>query len=286
MKRYLSVVLLLVLLYSCETPRYAYSPTAHNVPVFTNQGDTKLSGSYSSNFELFDNGEGQYNRNRSNGFDLQAAVAATRHFAIQGSYYNRTERNFDYGSYPFDSATISAKRDMFEMGAGYYKPFGKRQRGIFAIYGGVGLGKMKLNEKGVDQNLLQPYTRYMDADLFKYYLEPSMTFRAGDVFTLSLATRFSGLRFRNIQSNYSHQEKVDFNLDSLNRYTWYMVEPCIVNSFGFKKLPGMRIEYQFGLSLLLAEIESFNYRPFNFSLGLVFDIPKLIAGPASRKNKN
>ena len=133
MKRYLSVVLLLVLLYSCETPRYAYSPTAHNVPVFTNQGDTKLSGSYSSNFELFDNGEGQYNRNRSNGFDLQAAVAATQHLAIQGSYYNRTERNFDYGSYPFDSATISTKREMFEMGAGYYKPFGKRQRGIFAI---------------------------------------------------------------------------------------------------------------------------------------------------------
>lgn len=286
MKRYFSVVLWSALLYSCETPRYAYSPTAHNVPVFTNQGDTKLSGSYSSNFELFDNGEGQYNRNRSNGFDLQAAVAATQHLAIQGSYYNRTERNFDYGSYPFDSATISTKREMFEMGAGYYKPFGKRQRGIFAIYGGVGLGKMKLNEKGVDQNLLQPYTRYMDADLFKYYLEPSMTFRAGDVFTLSLATRFSGLRFRNIQSNYSHQEKVDFNLDSLNRYTWYMVEPCIVNSFGFKKLPGMRIEYQFGLSLLLAEIESFNYRPFNFSLGLVFDIPKLIAGPASRKNNN
>lgn len=285
MKRYLGVIFFLAILASCETPRYAYSPTAHNVPVFTKQGDTKLSGSYSSNLD-FNDDQSQYNRNRANGFDVQAAVAVTDHFAVQGSYYNRRERNYDYGSYPFDSVTINANREMYEVGVGYYKPFGSKQRGIFSIYGGVGFGKMNLKEQGTDHDLMQPYSRYMDARLLKYYLEPAMTFRAGEVFNISLATRFSGLRFRNIQTNYSLQEKQNFNLDSLNRYTWYMVEPCVINSFGFKKLPGMRIEYQFGFSILLSEFDSFNYRPFNFSLGLKFDIPKLIAGPPSRKKGN
>lgn len=288
MRKFLCVIILVAMLASCETPRYAYSPTAHNVPVFTKQGDTKLSGSYSSNFDLVDDDGNNYHRNRANGFDVQAAVAVTNHFAILGSYYNRRESSYSNGNYPysFDSVSIGAKREMYEVGAGYYKPIGSKQRGIFAIYAGAGFGKMKLNEKGTDANLGVPYTRYMNANLFKYYLEPSMSFRAGDVFTVSLATRFSGLRYKNIHSDYTNDEKISFNLDSLNRYTWYLIEPCVINSFGFKKLPGMRIEYQFGLSILLSEIESFNYRPFNFSLGLVFDIPKLIAGPQAGKNRN
>jgi len=281
MMRFICVLGLLAMLASCDTPRYAYSPNAHNIPAFTKQGDTKLSANYSSNFDVVDNGD-EYTRSRANGFDVQAAVAVTNHFAIHGSYYNRKERGYSNNDYNFSNITIKAKREMFEAGAGYFKPFGTKQRAIFAIYSGVGFGKMNLDEHGFDNNLGSTYSRYMNASLFKYYLEPSMTFKAGEVFTVSLATRLSGLRFRNLNSNYTSFEKIDYDLDSLNRYDWYLLEPCVINSFGFKKLPGFRIEYQFGLSILLAGYESFNYRPFNFSLGLVFDIPKLIAGPKSR----
>lgn len=273
--RFLIAATLVLMIASCETPRYAYSPTAHNVPSFKKAGDTKISGSFSSNFDINETND-SYQRNRSNGYDVQAAVAATNHLAVQGSYYSRTERNYDtYSSY-FDSSTINVKRTMWEAGLGFYTGLDKRNNNSFALYGGIGQGNMKLRDKGIDNSSFTPYTRFYNADLFKYYLEPSMTFRKGSVFTFSVATRLSAIRFKNIRTDYSYDERRSFDLDSLNRFTWYFFEPCIVNSFGFNKLPGFRIEYQFGLSLLLSGENSFQYRPFNFSVGLLFDIPKLI----------
>ncbi len=270
---------LLIMIASCDTPRYAYSPTAHNIPSFKKQGDTKLSASFSSNFDI-NQSEDSYQRNRANGYDLQAAVAATDHLAIQGSYYSRTERNYDsYGTY-FDSSTINVKRNMWEAGVGYYTAIDRKNNNSFALYGGVGFGTMKLHDKGVDNSSYVPYARFYNADLFKWYLEPSLTFRKGSVFTFSVATRLSGIKFKNILTDYSFDEKRTLDLDSLNRFTWYFFEPCIVNSFGFNKLPGFRIEYQFGLSLLLSGENAFRYRPFNFSIGLLFDIPKLIRNGA------
>ena len=37
--RVLLAIITVISLASCDTPRYAYSPTAHNVPVLVKQGD-------------------------------------------------------------------------------------------------------------------------------------------------------------------------------------------------------------------------------------------------------
>jgi len=280
----LSFLGMLILFFaSCESPRYVYSPNAHNIPSFKKQGDTKLSGSFSANFDALSD-EDQYSRNRSNGLDVQAAVAVTNHLALQSNYYSRWERSHQNDAYyAFDSTTVEVHREMIEGGLGYFTAIDRKQRNSFALYGGVGFGKMDLKDDGFDQNTSSRYHRFYQADLLKLYLEPSLTFRAGEVFTLSVATRFSSIRFKKINSNYSWNEKLNLKLDSLDRYSWYFFEPVIINSFGFKKAPGFRIEYQFGFSLLLSENDAFNYHPFNFSVGLVFDIPKLIRGAGKKE---
>ena len=279
MKTILAILSFIIVFTSCGTPRYAHSPTAHNVPILTKQGDSKIAANYSNNgVESSTDGNDDYEKNISHGFDLQGAVAVTNHIALQASYfYRREKKNSNFGDFGFDSSRIRYKRNMFEFGAGYFTQLDTKQRVILQIFAGAGLGETSITESGSDFNQL-PYSRFYNTDLAKFYLEPSITFRAKEIFAASIATRLSVVKFRNIKTNYSFDEKQNFNLDSLNRYPLVFFEPAFVGSFGFNKLPGFRIEIQAGLSLLVDQKVFIDYRPFNFSAGLVFDIRKLING--------
>jgi hypothetical protein len=275
----------ILLFTSCDTPRYAYSQTAHNVPILKKQGDSKIAAYYSNNGSSTQNsttGTGsssnQYSKNTAQGADLQAAVAVTKSLAIQGSYFYRAEKtNFtsDYDN-NFNSSTIKYKRNLVELGAGFFTPLDSRKYVYFQAFAGGGLGKTTINDKGLDINN-SPYDRHYNADITKFYLEPSITFHAKEIFAATVATRVSVIKFRNINSNYSLSEKQDFQLDSLDRFSVAFFEPAFVGSFGFNKLPGFRIEFQAGLSVLW-EHDFIDYRPLNLSLGLVLDIRKLMKG--------
>ena len=280
MKTCFLILLAAIIFTSCDTPRYAYSPTAHNVPLLTKKGDSKVAAAYSTNgvSSNTDNTGNEYTKNTSQGFDVQGAVALTNNIAIQGSYYYRGEKtNTTWSNGFFNSSSIRYRRNMAEVGAGFYTALDSKQRIFLQAFAGGGLGKTTIKDNGIDQADL-PYSRYYNTDLAKFYLEPSITFRAKEIFAGSIATRLSVIKFRNINSNYSLNEKQQFNLDSLNRYALVFFEPAFVGSFGFNKLPGFRIEIQAGLSLLLDD-SFIDYRPFNFSAGLVIDIRKLIKGP-------
>ena len=281
-------VLLIVLFTSCNTPRYAYSPNAHNVPLLTKQFDSKISASYSTNADITSNSNtnsNKYSRNRSNGYDLQGAVAVTDHIGIQGSYFSRTERTTG-DAYNGDSSVVRYKRNLAEFGAGYFTSINKRDKIFFQLFAGIGFGKLSLTDAARDYNGVQ-YNRFYKSDIRKYYIEPAIIFRNKEVFAASISTRISVINFKNVNTDYLLDEKTSYKLDSLNRYASVFFEPAFVNSFGFNKLPGFRIEYQLGFSVPLdLNSESIlDYRPFNFSLGLVFDIGKLIKGTAN-KNKD
>ena len=283
MKTILVLFSLVVVFTSCETSRYAYSPTAHNVPILTKQGDSKVAANYSTNgiVSESDNTSDQYERNISYGFDMQGALAVTNHIALQANYFYRNEKthsNSDY--YNFSNSSVKYQRNMFEFGGGFFTALDRKKRILLQTYAGAGFGKTNITEHGTDQNQL-PYGRYYDANLTKYFLEPSMTFRVKEAFAASFGSRISLIKFRNINTDYSFPEKQDFNLDSLDRFAVFFFEPVFVGSFGFNKLPGFRIELQVGASILLDE-EFIDYRPVNFSLGLSFDIGKLIRGNAGK----
>lgn len=266
-----------LLFMSCSTPRYMYSPSAHNVPVLVKKGDSKLSAMYSTNLsqKTTDNEGSHESKNR--GFDLQGAVAVTDNFAIQANYFSRRESNNgneDDGR-P-DSSFLNYKRNLTEIGVGYFKPLNSRNLVLFQVFGGIGKGRFSFTDNGKDINY-NSYTKNHQADITKFYIQPAMIFRTRGSFAGSISTRLSIIKYSNIKTDYSASELTDYNLDSLSNGARTFWEPAITNSFGFKKLPGIRIEYQFGTTILLSR-RTIDYRSFNFSLALVFDIPKLLRG--------
>ena len=236
---------------------------------------------YSTNAETRSS-DSKYNRNRANGYDVQAAYAVTNSVAVQGSYFNRTEATYSNTEDYFDSSAIKYNRNLFEFGAGYFTPIDKKGKIHFQVFGGAGFGKFTIKESGADNSQL-PYSRYHYSNITKFYIEPAVTFKSKEVFAASLSTRFSIIKFRNVETNYAQSEKEAFHLDSIGRNAIVFFEPAFVNSFGFNKLPGLRLEYQIGLSLLMSRTVVDN-RTFNFSVGLLFDIPKLIKGAANKND--
>ena len=270
-----------ILFANCTTPRYAYSPSAHNVPILAKKQDSKFAAAYSNNLQgKSTDDNNSYSKNNAGGFDLQGAYAITNHIAVQADYFYRKENNSSsHNNADFDTSNIRYKRSLFELGAGFFSPLDTKDKILFQFYAGAGFGKTTIGDNGIDQNFL-PYSRYYNTNITKYYLEPSVTFRAKEIFAASVATRVSFLKYRNINTNYTLQERQDFNLDSLNRFAIAFFEPAFVGSLGFNKVPGFRIEFQTGLSILWEE-DFIDYRPFNFSIGLVFDIGKLIKSSGS-----
>lgn len=262
---------------SCYTPRYMYSPPAHNVPVLVKQGDSKLSAAYSSNLSMRSYENNKVNESKNRGFDLQGACAITGNFAIQANYFNRKERNNgDPEKHRLDSSDINYKRYLTEIGIGYFKSLDTRDLVLFQVFSGAGKGRFSFTDNGKDRNDIN-YSRSHQADITKFYIQPAMLFRTRGNFSAAISTRFSFIWYGNIKTNYTPAELADYKLDSLAYGVRTFWEPAFVNSIGFKKLPGIMIEYQLGTAILLSR-RVIDYRSFNFSLAVVFDLPKLLKG--------
>lgn len=270
----LTFTLCIFALASCYTPRYVYSPAAHNVPVLLKKGDSKLAFDLSTNFSKKNTAEGIVKDNKSRGIDLQGAYAVTNKFAVQLNYYRRTEKNNgDFNINNLDSSVINYKRNLTEIGIGYYHSLMRNSRGIFQVFAGIGFGKFGFTDIGRDQNNVF-HNHFHQASITKLYVQPAFTVRSKKNFAASLSSRFSVIYFHNIQTDYTAADLDNYKLDSLSYRPRLFWEPAVVNTFGFKKLPGLQFEFQAGLSLLVSPL-FIDYRSFNFSAGILFDVPKL-----------
>ena len=261
---FLIIISLICSMVSCNTPRYIYSPSAHNVPVLTKKGDSKIGAVYSTNLTGEEKRDGNLIDNRSRGFDLHGAVAITDHFAVQASHFYRWEKS----SGGADSLTVRYKRNLTEIGLGYYLPVNDKKNFIFQFFGGVGLGKFSFTD--VDKF----GSNYHQANITKIYLQPAFLFRSKGSFTTSIALRFSDINYSSIKTSYSSGQLSDHHLDDLTNRGKVFFEPATVSSFGFKNLPGLRFEVQGGLSFLMSR-NYIDYRIFNFSIGTWVDVGAL-----------
>lgn len=262
-------------LVSCYTPRYVYSPSAHNVPVLLKKGDSKLAANLSTNFSKRNTTNGIVKNNKSFGLDLQGAYALTNKFAVQVNYYRRTEKNNgDFSANNLDSSVINYTRHLTEIGFGYYRAVMDNNRAIFQVFAGIGFGKFGFTDIGRDQNNVFHNNQHQ-AGITKLYVQPAFTIRNKRNFAASLSSRFSVIYFRNIQTDYTAAELDKYKLDSLNYHPHLFWEPAVVNTFGLKKIPGLQLEFQAGLCLLQSPL-FIDYRSFNFSLGILFDVSKLL----------
>lgn len=271
---------------SCYTPRYMYSPPAQNVPVLVNKGDSKLGVYLSSNLSgktYYNNSESE-NKNR--GYDLQGAYAFTNDFAVQANYFNRRESNNGFHDLSgLDSSFINYKRNLTEIAIGFFTPIDNNKQVMFQIFGGIGGGQFSFTDNGKLQGGAGiDYYRSHQATITKLFFQPAFMFRSKGIFAISLSSRFSFIKFGNIKTNYTPEELIDYKLSGLNKATNYFWEPAFTNTFGFKKLPGVQLEYQFGSSILVSG-PYIKHRALNFSLALLLDIPKLLhPKPAGSKN--
>ncbi len=259
-----AALLALVFFSACETARYAYSPSAHNVPVLTQKGDGKIGAAYSTNprtDEIY-NDERIYSN--TNGFDVQGAYALSDNWAIQASHFQRWERTTGGP----DSVTVKYNRNLTELGGGYYFAMNKGKTAFFQVMGGAGLGKFSFT----DQSVYGDY--FHQADIFKFYVQPAFVFRSKGSFSTSIALRGSVVKFNSIKTNYTANQLSDYQLSNLDYRAKFFFEPAFVSSFGFKNVPGLRFEFQGSLSLLAA-YDPFNYRPANFSVGSYLDFGSL-----------
>ncbi|MCW3089099.1 MAG: hypothetical protein JWP81_168 [Ferruginibacter sp.] len=272
-----------VLLLSCNTPRYMYSPSAQNVPVLVKNGDSKLAANYSSDLSgyPFTSTSPAGETKKSNGFDLQGAVAITDHFAIQANYFNRTERNGGNDDNYLDSTVINYKRKLTEFGIGYLKSMHRHDKVMFQVFGGAGKGNFRFTDRGKDQNNIY-LLRSHEADVLKVYVQPAFLFRIRENFSMSVSTRFSFINFSNIKTDYTQTELESYQLNDLPLGYRVFFEPAFTNTFGFNKLPGVKFEYQFLTALQISD-RTIDYRSFNFSLGILLDIPKMFKTGAGKE---
>lgn len=265
-----SLALFILIFTSCYTPRYVYSPSAHNVPVMKQKGDAKLAASFATSLSTRNQGD-----NKSSGYDLQSAYATGKHLAFQLNYYHRNERNG--GSFDIDnrdSSVIRYKRDLTEFGIGYYKTIGDRGMAWFQVFAGAGTGKFQFTDDGRDASF-NYHSRFHKARVTRYFLQPAFMVNTKQHYTASLSSRFSLVRFHGIETSYSATEQDNYKLDSLTYKSHLFWEPAVINTFGFKKLPGVLLEVQAGFCFL-ASRTFIDSRPFNFSAGLFIDLPAML----------
>lgn len=258
------------LLGACYTPRYVYSPAATNVPVLEKKGDNKLAVYYSTS--PFSNASSKQFNNY--GIDIQAAFAISRHWAVMANESIRYEKNS--GDFDFslsDSAVIRYRRNLTEIGGGYYTSLPGAGNLRFQCMGGLGLGNFSMNDNGKN-NLNQYYSRFHETRITKFFIQPAIQLRYNKFFSTSFATRFTVLWFNDIRTNYTADELQAFLLNELSSSPRTFLEPAMINIFSFKKLPAYKLELQFGFASLVSH-RFVDYRSINISAGASVDLSKL-----------
>ncbi len=270
---YFSIVICLC---SCYSPRYVYRPVAHNVPVLIKKGDSKIAFNLSAGLPAKFTGDSVVKGDKNTGFDLQVAYAISNHFALQAGYARRTEKNFgDYSGGNFDSSFINYKSSSTEFGIGYYASLYNNSQTVFQVFAGVGMGTFQFTDHGKDLSS-KVYDRFHQIHATKIYIQPAIITGAKRGFAASLATGFSVIYFSKAKTDYTNAELDNYQLNDLGKNPVIFWEPAMVNTFGLKKLPGLRLELQVNMAFLVSG-RLVNYRTFNVSGGIVLDIPKLFS---------
>lgn len=276
---FLLILIIVCFLFSCRTQRYIYAPSTPSIPYFQQKGDSKLSIIYS------EGGNGTNNLNqqiiiptkqRNNGVDLQAAYAITNHIAIMFNNYNRNETD-TYGKIGnlYDTSTINYKRNIIELGVGYYLALNKRKTITYNIYGGVGLGKFSITENGIDKTLL-PYNRYNTNNIIKYFIQNSFNFMSSEYVKLALGGRVLFVNYGSNNTSYTTSELEYFHLNKIENNTLLFFEPMLNMQLGIPQVNWIKIEG----SIAFCSSPPTSYpasRGFNASVGLTIDVPKIFS---------
>jgi hypothetical protein len=196
-----------ILLASCRTPRFVYSPSTPNNPYFKEIGESKLAAYYSATGTA-EESPNEYN----NGFELQAAYAPGNHWAITADYFSRKEKDifsFNQNNY-YDSSVVRYDRHITSFGAGYFTPIQKNSNVFLNAFAGVGFGKFNFTDKGTDNGV--NYSRYHNADITNWYIQPAVNIYFKDYIRTAFIGQIAWVHYGKISTSYFESELNYFDL--------------------------------------------------------------------------
>lgn len=212
---------------------YYYAPNAHNVPLLKQKGDTKMTLAISGGDEF-------------TGFEAQVATAVSEKFGVIGNFI------YARGDSETDNYADSGSGYLFEVGAGYFKPIGRKF--VFETYGGLGLGSVS--------NKYDPGTSKVK--FTRIFLQPTIGFTTKG-FDIALSSRFAGLNYHSIDSN-SYD---DYDLEYIRDHKFsFLFEPALTIRGGWEET---KIQLQYVISKNLSN-PSLSQEKSNLSIGLFFDL--------------
>ena len=275
MRNKICFVAIVISLFSCNTNyRYIYTASPANNPYFTKKGESKLTADYSSSSNI--RAVNKY----AAGIDLQAAYALSDHWALASAYYNRREKDvFSFiENGPFESSVVRYKRNLFDIGGGYFVSLNKRETITFNFYGGMSFGEFSFTDNGIDSSGAN-YSRYHNNGITRWFFQPSFNFMPGEYVRFSYATKFSSVHYGDVQTSYTPQQLKYLYLNKVDNNTFVFIEPSINVQFGLPEIPWLNLDA--GMSWtsnpfnVLIFSNAVKVRSVNSSIGLNFDFSKM-----------
>lgn len=260
-----SSILVITILSSCTTYRYIYTASPPNNPYFSQKGESKVAAYYSAA-----GSNDKASGHTASGWDLQGAYAIGNHWALTTSYLNRRERdNYNFGRN--ESSSISYKRNLFDIGAGYFLVPDKVKYFSFNLYGGMAFGEFSF----VDDRTYS--SRFHNSSITKSYFQPSVNFMPTPNFRMSFGTKFSFVHYGNIQTSYTPDEIQSLSLNRIANNTIPFVEPALNIQFGLRKYPWVKMDYTLSGTNRPFRYENtyLDSRTSNVSIGFSFDFSKM-----------
>lgn len=257
-------IIVITVLSSCSNPyRYIYTATPPNNPYFIQKGESKLAGYYSNASDSH-----EANTKQSGGWDFQGAYAISNHLALTAGYLNRIETDGNH-VYNSEDYFIKYKRNLFDIGAGYFLALDNKKKTTINLYGGVAFGTFSFTDT--------EYGASHKSAITKPYFQPSLNYSASSNFRMSFGSRFSFVHYGNIETSYSPSQILELNLDLIDDRTIFFFEPAFNVQFGVKEFPAAKVDISFsGTSKPFpTEYVTLRSRTSSFSIGLSFDISKL-----------
>ncbi len=212
---------------------YYYAPNAHNVPLLKEKGDTKLTLAISGGDEF-------------TGFEAQFATAVSEKIGVMGNFIHAS------GESDSDRDAESGSGYLFEVGAGYFKPIGRKF--VFETYSGLGIGSAT--------NKYDPGTSKVK--FTRIFLQPSFGFTTKG-FDIALSSRFAGLNYHSIDANSYDDHDLEYIRD--HKFS-VLFEPALTIRGGWEET---KFQLQYVISKNLSN-PSLSQEKSNLNIGIFFDL--------------
>jgi len=226
-----------LLVASCS-PIY-YAPNAHNVPLFKEKNELKLSGHYSLGEDV-------------KSVELQTAYSLDTLFAIQLNGMRTIDNEKAFGSY-------------VELALGYYKNL--PQNWVFEIYAGFGSGRVNWQYGDSYSNNFGLANPSSSMNFNKIYMQPSIGY-SGSSLDFAFSYRIGILSYNSIVLN-DIPDGNNYDIYILNG-SHLMSEPAVTLRFGEELV---KLQVQLGYSKDLQNPAfKYNQDNWNLNIGLRFNL--------------